>query len=190
MLHAVYLSSSRFSADGSVVYVEMARFSLTLHEESGDNLSGGQYSDLRQWMNHLPSKFWAQTWKENDMPIINTQSDTIMDAEELLAAVAANPDLLPNLEEYRAPLDLVLGRIKSLRVTQKTLTADKQMATQQLKAAYREARDLTIQLRGVVRAKIGVRSEKLVEFNVPPLRPRPRKSKPAGPVEESKKPAV
>ena len=92
------------------------------------------------------------------MPTINTQSDTILDAEDLLAAVAANPDLLPNLEEHRAPLDLVLGRIKSLRVLQKTLTADKQKATQELKAAYREARDLTIQLRGVVRAKIGVRS--------------------------------
>jgi len=123
------------------------------------------------------------------MPIINTQSDTIMDAEELLAAVAANADLLPNLEEHRAPLDLVLGRIKSLRVLQKTLTADKQKATQELKAAYREARDLTIQLRGAVRAKIGVRSEKLVEFKVPPLRPRPRKLKLTEPV-ESKKPAV
>jgi hypothetical protein len=131
----------------------------------------------------------AQSCKENDMPTIKTQTDTIVDAEELLAAVAANPDLLPNLNEHLTPLDSVLGRIKTLRVTQKTLTADKQKATQELKAAYREARDLTIQLRGAVRAKVGVRSEKLVEFKVPPLRPRPRKPKLKVP-EESKKPAV
>jgi hypothetical protein len=43
--------------------------------------------------------------------------------------------------------------------------------------------DLTIQLRGASRAKVGVRSEKLVEFKVPPLRPRPRKLKPTEPVE-------
>lgn len=124
------------------------------------------------------------------MPTIKTQSDTIVDAEELLAAVAANAAQLPNLEDHRAPLELVLGRIKGLRTLHKTLIADKQKVTQDLKAAYREARDLTIQLRGAVRAKIGVRSEKLVEFKVPPLRPRPRKAKPAEPVEEVKKPAV
>lgn len=76
-----------------------------------------------------------------------------------------------------------------MRTTQKTLTADKQRVTQELKAAYQEARDLTIQLRGVVRAKIGVRSEKLVEFKVPPLRKRSRKPKLTEPV-EVKKPAV
>ncbi len=124
------------------------------------------------------------------MPTIKTQTDTIVDAEELLAAIAANASLFPNIGEHLAPLELVLGRIKGLRVVQKTLTADKQRATQELKAAYREARDLTIQLRGAVRAKIGVRSEKLVEFKVPPLRPRPRRSKAAGPVEEVKTPAV
>jgi hypothetical protein len=133
-------------------------------------------------MNHRRSK-------EDVMPTIKTQSDTIVDAEELLAAVAANVAQLPNLEDHRAPLELVLGRIKGLRVVHKTLIADKQKVTQELKASYREARDLTIQLRGVVRAKIGVRSEKLVEFKVPPLRPRPRRSKPAEP-EEVKKPAV
>src|SRR5262245_32088551 len=133
-------------------------------------------------MNHLRSK-------ENVMPIINTQSDTIVDAEELLAAVAVNLSQRPDIEEHRAPLELVLGRIKSLRTVQKTLAADRQKVTQELKGAYREARDLTIQLRGAIRAKIGVRSEKLVEFKVPPLRPRPRR-KPAGPVEEVKKPAV
>ncbi|HKH49311.1 MAG TPA: hypothetical protein VKM72_31980 [Thermoanaerobaculia bacterium] len=123
------------------------------------------------------------------MPIINTQAETIVDAESLLAAVAVNSSVLPNIEEHRAPLELVLSRIKTLRVTQKTLTADKQRVTQELKAAYQEARDLTIQLRGVVRAKIGVRSEKLVEFKVPPLRKRSRKPKLTEPV-ELKKPAV
>ncbi len=124
------------------------------------------------------------------MPTINTQAETIVDAEGLLTAVAVNSALLPNIEEHRAPLEVVLIRIKSLRATQKTLTADKQKVTQDLKESYREARDLTIQLRSVVRAKIGVRSEKLVEFKVPPLRKRPRKAKPTEPEEEVLKPGV
>jgi len=130
-------------------------------------------------MNHLPSDSRAQTRKENTIADIKTQNDIIVDAEELMAAVAANPDLLPNLTEHLIPLESVLGRIKTLRITQKTLTADKQKVTQDLKTSYREARDLAIQLRGAIRAKIGVRNEKLTEFKVPPLRPRPRKTKPA-----------
>lgn len=116
----------------------------------------------------------------------DTYAEIIVGAEGLLAAVKANFHLLPNIEEQQMPLELGLNRIKDLRALQKTLTADKQRATQELVAAFREVRDLTIQLRAAIRAKIGVRSEKLVEFQVPPLRKRTRKSKPAEP-EETKK---
>lgn len=117
------------------------------------------------------------------MPTAKTEPNIIVDAESLLSAVEVNKDLLPNIDEHKAPVVEGLARIKSLRTQQQTLIADKQRVTQELKAAFRETRDLTIQLRAVIRAKVGVRSEKLVEFKVPPLRKRPRRTK----LEEVKK---
>jgi hypothetical protein len=64
-------------------------------------------------------------------------------------------------------------------VTPPTLTADKQKATQDLKAAVVEAQNLAIDGRAVIRGEVGARSEKLVEFGVAPLRRRSRKAKPA-----------
>jgi hypothetical protein len=58
--------------------------------------------------------------------------------------------------------------------------------TQDLKAAVRRVKDLVLHLKTAVRSDIGPRSEKLVEFNMAPLRQRPRKAKPAEPVEEKK----
>lgn len=121
------------------------------------------------------------------MPIIRTNAEIVVDAEELLRAVKSNSELFPNTEEHQAPLELSLERIKALRARQKTLQGDKQKVTQELKVAMRETRDLAIQLRAVVRAKIGVRSEKLVEFRIPPLRKRSRAGKPVEPGELGKK---
>lgn len=123
------------------------------------------------------------------MPIVNTNAETIVDAEGLLDAVSANAALLPNIDDHREPLIQMMEQIRALRAQQKTLTADKQKVSQDLKVLMREARDLTIQLRSVVRAKIGVRSEKLVEFCVPPLRKRPRKAKPPAEPEAARKSA-
>lgn len=115
------------------------------------------------------------------MPGPKNHSEIIVDAEKLLAAVTNNPDLLSNIEEYRAPLELALTDIKSLLFLQQKLRGDRQKATQDLQEALRRTKDLTIQLRGVIRAKVGIRSEKLVEFRVAPLRKRTRKSKPLDP---------
>lgn len=123
------------------------------------------------------------------MPIVRTQAEAIVDAEGLLDAVSANSSLFPDIDIHRDPLVQVMEQIRALRAQQKTLTADKQKVSQDLKVLMREARDLTIQLRSVVRAKIGVRSEKLVEFRVPPLRKRPRKAKPPVETEAARKSA-
>ena len=120
------------------------------------------------------------------MPIAKTHPHIIVDAEGLLAAVDANRDLLPNIDEHKTPVVEGLARIKALRAQQQTLKADKQRVTQELKAAFRETRDMTIQLRAVIRGKVGVRNEKLVEFKVPPLRKRPRRSKLTEPEEVKK----
>ncbi|HEX7185211.1 MAG TPA: hypothetical protein VF756_25525 [Thermoanaerobaculia bacterium] len=120
------------------------------------------------------------------MPNNSSFADTLLDADQLLAAIAANADQLPSAEKYRDPLVQAVAEIKELRVRQQTLRADKQKATQDLKAAVRRIKDLMLHLRTAVRSDIGPRSEKLVEFNMAPLRQRSRKVKPAEPVEEKR----
>jgi hypothetical protein len=112
------------------------------------------------------------------MPNNSSFADTVLDADQLLAAVAANADLLPAVEKHRAPLAQAVAELKELSVRQKTLTADKQQVTQDLNATMRRVKDLVLHLRAAVRSDIGPRSEKLVEFKVAPLRPRSRKARP------------
>ena len=108
----------------------------------------------------------------------SSHADINLDAEKLLAAVEANPSLLPNLNEQVAPVQETLAEIKTLTTRHETLKADKQKTTQDLKAARVRLRDHTIQLRAAIKGKLGARTEKLVEFNVQPLRQRSRTSKP------------
>ncbi|HYU36054.1 MAG TPA: hypothetical protein VEW48_28175 [Thermoanaerobaculia bacterium] len=115
------------------------------------------------------------------MPNNSSRADTVVGAEDLLAAVDGNPGLLPDIGRHRDPVVDALSEVKSLSIQQQALTADRQSVTQKLKAATRKLKDLTMHLRAAVRADIGMRNEKLVQFDVAPLRPRPRKPKPAEP---------
>lgn len=106
-------------------------------------------------------------------------AETVLDLESLRSAIQKNQGLVPSVERFVAPLDAVIGTIQTLTAQQKTLIADKQKTTQDLKAAVLEATSLMRDIRAMVRGEIGARSEKLVEFGVTPLRKRTRKPKPA-----------
>jgi hypothetical protein len=106
-------------------------------------------------------------------------ADIIVDGETLLAALDANPVLLPNIEDARAPLELSLAEIKSLTFRERTLTGDRQQAVQDRRAAVLRSRDQSRVLRDFIRSKLGARSEKLVEFRVQPLRKRKGRKAPA-----------
>ena len=69
------------------------------------------------------------------------------------------------------------AEIKVLSARQETLKADKQKATQDLRAAFDRARDQAIQVRAAVKSRLGPRTEKLVEFQMAPIRPRTRTTK-------------
>jgi len=109
---------------------------------------------------------------------------TVLDLEQLRESILKNLALAPAAEKFLAPLDQALAKIRSLSHHRATLTADKQKATQDLKAAVAEAQNLAIDVRAIIRGEVGARSEKLVEFGVTPLRRRSRK---AAPAEETKK---
>jgi hypothetical protein len=120
------------------------------------------------------------------MPTKSSLADTFLEADQALASILANGDLLPSAEKYRMPLEAAVTELKGLSTRRQTLIADKQQVTQDLKASARRLKDLLIHVKAAVRSDIGPRNEKLVEFNVAPLRPRSRKAKVA---EKAPKPA-
>ena len=114
-------------------------------------------------------------------------SDVTTDAEQTLTSIAANPDLQSIVEKHRPQIEAELREIKSLKALQKTLTADKQKATQDLQDALKRLEERLIFLRAAIRGDIGPRTEKLVEYGIKPLRIRGRKPKPAGEGESAKR---
>ena len=112
----------------------------------------------------------------------NSFADELLDLEELNTAISQNADLVPGALRLLEPFQGVIAKIRILSATQKTLIADKQRMTQDLKAAVAEAKNLAIDIRAIIRGDVGARSEKLVEFGVAPLRKRKPKPKPPEPV--------
>jgi hypothetical protein len=109
------------------------------------------------------------------MPNINSLADFVRDNEGLLDAAERNPEIREAIEPERQGLAGGLGEVKSLKARQEELTALRQETTQQLGAAVARTRDAAMRFRAIVKAKLGPRSERLVHFNVAPLRKRPRK---------------
>jgi hypothetical protein len=105
----------------------------------------------------------------------NSYPVLINNLKELLEAVNREPEVQPSIEEERQTLAQALAEVQSLRARQAELTALRQEATQQIKAALAQAKDAAIQVRSVVRGKIGPRNERLVHFKVTPIRKRRRK---------------
>ena len=103
---------------------------------------------------------------------------TVLSLEQLRESIVKHLPLMPGVERFLEPLDQTLTTIRTLSALRITLTADKQKATQDLKATVAAAQNLAIDARAVIRGQVGARSEKLVEFGVAPLRKR-RKPKPA-----------
>lgn len=117
-------------------------------------------------------------------------SDVTTDAEQILTSTAANPDLQPIVEKHRPQIEGTLKEIKTLKALQKTLTADKQKASQDLQAALKRLKELLIFVRAAIRGEVGPRTEKLVEYGIVPLRKPGRKAKPAGEGESAKRRAA
>jgi hypothetical protein len=104
---------------------------------------------------------------------------TVLDLEELHAAILQNLGLLPGVEKLLEPLNATISNIRNLSTARNTLIADKQRVTQELKAAVADGTTLAINIRAIIRGEVGARSEKLIEFGIAPLRRRTRKPKPS-----------
>ena len=109
------------------------------------------------------------------MPSLNAFADIIRDWEMLLDAAERSPEVLPGIEVERQAVEQVLAEVRALKARQDELTALRQQVTQQLKAAVVRGKDAAMQLRAVVKAKFGLRNERLVHFKVAPIRRRTRR---------------
>ncbi|HEX6900608.1 MAG TPA: hypothetical protein VF789_12865 [Thermoanaerobaculia bacterium] len=112
-----------------------------------------------------------------------TFGDLIEKWDQLARAVEVNA--LPLLQEERAQLQTVVANARELSKRQDAERAIKQQTSQDLKAALLSGRDLSNRLRIGVRAVLGPKNEKLVEYGIPPQRPQKRTRK----VGETKTPA-
>jgi hypothetical protein len=108
------------------------------------------------------------------MAIASSQNDVIRLNEGLLEAVDRNPELQQDVQEERQEVEVSLTDVKTLKAQQDDLTAKRQEITQKLTAALVRLREAGMQLRALVRAKLGLRNERLVQFSVAPLRKRSR----------------
>ncbi len=97
--------------------------------------------------------------------------------DRLLAALEANAAEFPQLDAYREELKAKIAAAQAASTQQAALAASKQDVTKQLQGVLADGRKLATLLRGGVRHRFGNRAEKLVEFDLQPLRTRVRQPK-------------
>lgn len=108
------------------------------------------------------------------MPNHSSFADLVRDLDSLLGAFEDNVEILAPAEPQRAALEISLDRLKEVKARQDSCAAKRQEATQELKNLMLQAREDARRLRGMVKGLLGTNNERLVQFQVAPLRSRPR----------------
>lgn len=108
------------------------------------------------------------------MPNINSFADLILDLEKLLRAFEDNAAALGPAEPQRDAVAINLDRLRDIKANQDSFAAQRQKATQDLLALMDKAREDARRLRGMVKGLLGTRNERLVQFQVAPVRRRSR----------------
>lgn len=102
------------------------------------------------------------------------------DWESLLAACLANVNELPELETFQAALTASLAEVREIKALQEDLQGKRQGTTQRLNDAVDRGEEAARRLRGYVKARMGTKTEFLVQFGITPIRSRPRVKKSPG----------
>ena len=121
------------------------------------------------------------------MPTDNTFKNATANWQDILAACLEHAATLPDLTVETTALSGFLDRLKGLRVQQESHKASKQETTQEMRKVIKDGQEVARRIRDAAKFKIGQHSERLVQFKVKPLRPRPRKT--AATQEEPETPA-
>jgi hypothetical protein len=105
----------------------------------------------------------------------NSMADFVTDWDGLLKRVTANSTELPDLSVYSAPLAQILEAAKDGIAGSLAHRGVKQEATQTLKEVLTQGKLAAFRLRSALKAHYGPENERLVEYNMKPVRPRVRK---------------
>lgn len=100
--------------------------------------------------------------------------------EQLLAAVTANQEELPQVEAFRVQLEAHLTDLRALQAQRAALQVKALQATQNLRDALAWGLDLVTRIRDGVRGHYGFRNDKLTEFGIRPIRKRKEVACPGG----------
>lgn len=106
------------------------------------------------------------------MPGSNSIASLTSKSQRLLAAIAQNADRLQAAEPHRVELEQALKEFQELLVRRDNFKADKQVLSRQLAESSLRVTDALIDLKALVKALLGSKSEKLTEFQVQPRRKR------------------
>jgi hypothetical protein len=118
-------------------------------------------------------------------------ADVISQWQKLLAACADNAPVLTAAEPQRLEVEKMLKSVMDLKAVQDSHRAAKQETRQQLDQALADGREAARRLRGAVKANLGTATERLVQFNIKPIRAHgPRKPKAVPPLEVTATPAA
>ncbi len=119
------------------------------------------------------------------MKSIRSFADVVQDWEELLEAVNDNAEVLASAAPQQEALQTSLAALRVKRAHQASFTAGRQQATQDLGVLIEQGNENARRLRGLVRAVLGSKSERLVQFRVAPLRRRRSKASEPAPVDKA-----
>lgn len=108
------------------------------------------------------------------MPNINSFADLVQDQEKLLRAFQDNAETLAPAEPQRDAVASNVALLQEIKARQDSFAAQRQKATQELVALMQQAREDARRLRALVKGLLGTTNERLVQFQVAPLRSRPR----------------
>jgi hypothetical protein len=97
---------------------------------------------------------------------------------QMATTVDINKVDLAHLEPQRSRLAVVADSAKATKLKQEAFKAQVQQTTRDLEALMKEGRDLFARLRNGVRTQYGLKSEKLTEFGMKPLRKPQKKATP------------
>jgi conjugal transfer/entry exclusion protein len=112
---------------------------------------------------------------------VSSFADQILDWERLLQAFDDNAELMLPAQDLKAALAQTLAQVRGLKATQDSAAAERQQATQDIQEKIQVGREQARRLRGMARGLIGTKSERLVQFQVAPLRSRSRTRPPEPP---------
>src|SRR4029077_4241574 len=106
------------------------------------------------------------------MATVNSFADVVSHWQSLLAACADNASSLTTAEPQRLAVEQMLKNVMDLKALQDSHWGAKQQIRQQLDQILKDGREAARRLQGAVKGNLGTSNERLVQFNIKPIRPR------------------